>query len=85
MIKKYQIVIKAQYEFVTPFHNNYATFCVGCKEVPLKAGSEHTKRKSGKWGIINKKGKVVVEAKYDSPILFEKHRAKALRGSREKI
>jgi len=73
---KYQIVIKAQYEFVTPFHNSYATFCIGFKEALLKEGSEHTKMEGGKWGIINKKGKVVVEAIYDSPIIFEKHKAK---------
>jgi len=74
--EKYQIVIKAQYEFVTPFHYNYATFCVGCKEAPLTEGSEHTKREGGKWGTINKKGKVVVEAIYDNPIIFEEHKAK---------
>ena len=74
--EKYQIVIKAQYEFVTPFHNSYATFCVDCKEAPLKEGSEHTKREGGKWGIINKKGKVVIEAIYDNPIMFAKHTAK---------
>jgi len=74
--EKYQIAIKAQYEFVTPFHNNYATFCVGCKEVLLKGGSEHMKREGGRWGIINKKGEVVVEAIYDNPIVFEEHKAK---------
>ena len=74
--EKYQIAIPAQYEFVTPFHNNYATFCVGCKEVPLKEGSEHTKMEGGKWGVIHKKGKVVVEAIYDNPIIFEEHKAK---------
>ena len=74
--EKYQLVIKAQYEYVTSFHNGYATFCVGCKEVPSKEGSEHTKREGGKWGMINKKGKVVVEAIYDNPIVFREHKAK---------
>ena len=74
--EKYQIVIKAQYEFVTPFHNNHATFCVGCKGVILKEGGEHTKREGGRWGIINKSGGVVVEAIYDNPIVFEEHKAK---------
>jgi len=76
--EKYQIVIKAQYELVTPFHNSYATFCVGFKEAPSKEGGEHTKMEGGKWGIINKKGKVVVKAIYDSPIIFEKHKAKVI-------
>ena len=80
--EKYQIVIKAQYEFVSPFHNNYATFCVGCKEVSLKEGGEHTKMEGGKWGLINKKGKVLVEAIYDRPIIFEKQKAKVILNGR---
>lgn len=74
--KKYHIIIKAEYEFVSPFQNNYATFCVGCKKVLLKEGSELIKRVGGKWGIIDKKGNVIVEAIYDNPIIFEKHKAK---------
>ena len=34
------------------------------------------KREGGRWGIINKKGEVVVEAIYDNPIVFEEHKAK---------
>ena len=30
----------------------------------------------GKWGIVDKKGNVIVKAIYDNPIIFEKHRAK---------
>jgi hypothetical protein len=74
--EKYQIAIKAQYEFVTPFSNSYATFCVGCKDVLLKEGVEQTKREGGRWGIIDKKGKVVVEPIYDKPIVFEENKAK---------
>jgi len=71
--EKCQIVIKAQYEFVTPFKNGYASFCVGY--APMKSG-EHFIMAGEGWGAINKKGKVVIEAIYDDPIIFEKNKAK---------
>ena len=74
--EKYQIVIKAQFEFVTPFHNNFATFCVGFEKVPVKESGEHSKIAGGKWGLINKDGEVVIKAIYDSPIIIENHKAK---------
>lgn len=73
--ERYQIAIKAQYEFVTSFYNNHATFCVGCKNVLLEEDSEYTKKAGGRWGVINKKGEVVLEAIYDNPIVFEEHKA----------
>jgi hypothetical protein len=44
--------------------------------VPSNEISEHSKVEGGNWGIINKKGKIVVKAIYDSPIIFENHKAK---------
>ena len=51
-------IIPAQFDFVYPFENEQAEFCIGCKM--LRSG-EHAApdRASGKWGKVNKQGKVV--------------------------
>ncbi|RMF84661.1 MAG: WG repeat-containing protein [Nitrospinota bacterium] len=56
--RHYRIVIEARFDFVEPFHHGQARFCVGCK--PVKLG-EHYLMEGGKWGYIDRKGRVVVK------------------------
>ncbi|MDX2277944.1 MAG: WG repeat-containing protein [Saprospiraceae bacterium] len=58
------IVINPSFDFVKPFENGLAEFCVECKQVRQY---EHFVMEGGKWGFIDKTGKVVV-----APIFFKK-------------
>jgi hypothetical protein len=63
--EKGNVVIKPQFSAARPFQNGMAAFCNGCIEV---AQDEHKVWKGGKWGFINRKGEVVIPAKYDQVI-----------------
>ncbi|TGM02325.1 WG repeat-containing protein [Leptospira jelokensis] len=58
-----QKVIKAEYDFVYPFENGYAIVCNGCQ---LKPEGEHSRIVGGLYGLMNRKGKMVVPVQYDS-------------------
>lgn len=58
-----QKVIEAQYDFVYPFENGYAIVCNGCE---LKPEGEHKRILGGKYGIINRKGKLVLPIDYEA-------------------
>ena len=55
------VIIPARLSFVLPFSEGLAAFCEGCKEI--KDG-EHSRMEGGKWGYIDKSGKVVINAIY---------------------
>jgi len=51
-----QVVIFAKHDFVAPFRGGKALFCDGCT---LKGEGEHPELIGGKWGLINKTGKII--------------------------
>lgn len=59
--KALDIVIKPQYDFTFPFENGVAIVCNGCY---IKKEVEHGSVIDGKWGMINKAGKVLIPIKY---------------------
>lgn len=58
-----EIKIDPAYPAARPFQNNYAAVCPTCEEV--KDG-EYTSWVNGKWGLIDKGGKMVLAAEYDN-------------------
>ncbi|MBM9590965.1 WG repeat-containing protein [Leptospira sp. 201903075] len=55
--------IAASYDFVYPFEGGLSIVCNGCES---KSDGEHSKIVGGKYGIINRKGKVILPTEYDS-------------------
>jgi hypothetical protein len=53
-----ETVVAPVWDFAFPFSNGVALVCSGC----TAAGGEHQSMKGGKWGYIDKGGKVVVPA-----------------------
>ncbi|MCW7465737.1 WG repeat-containing protein [Leptospira levettii] len=60
-----QKVIEAQYDFAYPFENGYAIVCNGCE---LKPEGEHKRIVGGKYGVIDKKGNLVIPIDYEAII-----------------
>jgi len=61
------VVINPEYDFAFPFENGMAVVCNGCRSEP---DGEHKIVVGGKWGVINKFGKVVVPLKYGKKELW---------------
>jgi len=57
-----EIVIMPKFDSAMPFSNGFSAVCIGGKSV---VEYEHTKNIGGKWGFINKSGKLVVPLIYD--------------------
>lgn len=53
-------LIPAKFDYAGQFEKGKAEYCIGCKEIKM---GEHSMmdRKTGEWGIINKKGKKISE------------------------
>jgi hypothetical protein len=65
---KIRIAPKFDWAGIFDFTAPIATVCEGCKEVPMegKAGELGMKEiKGGKWGMINRQGKVVIPMEYN--------------------
>ncbi|MFB5652239.1 WG repeat-containing protein [Leptospira wolffii] len=58
-------VIPADFDFAFPFEKGYSVICSGCKSVREPDG-EHSILEGGKYGLIDSKGKIVVNPEYDS-------------------
>src|SRR5579872_3744765 len=56
-------VVAPVWDFAWPFQGGVAKVCMGCVETPA---GEHRIRTGGKWGYIDKHGKVVVPVIYDA-------------------
>jgi hypothetical protein len=54
-------VVAPVWDFAFPFSNGVAAVCSGC----MAAGGEHQLVTGGKWGYIDKRGKVLVPVRYD--------------------
>ena len=59
-----QIIIKPQFNFIFPFQkNDFAIFCE--KGTWIKVHEEYTKFSGGKWGAIDKNGKIIIPPIYE--------------------
>lgn len=63
-------VIPARFEFVTPFAEQRAAFCVGCVK-QCERGGEHCGMVGGKWGLIDRTGAEVCSPRFDDIAAFE--------------
>jgi hypothetical protein len=75
MDESLKTAIKPKYDFAFPFCNGYAIVCYQCK--PEQNG-EHKEVSGGQWGVINKKGKVVIPIKYEKETLINMAEFKSL-------
>ncbi|PJZ25768.1 hypothetical protein CH352_01955 [Leptospira hartskeerlii] len=56
-------VIPANYDFAFPIREGFSIVCNDCKSV---SDGEHSTIEGGKYGLIDKTGKIVVQLEYDS-------------------
>ena len=59
-------VVPPIWDFAFPFEHGVAVVCTRCVSTPAFAGDEHPTMTGGKWGYIDKRGKVVIPVVYDS-------------------
>jgi len=76
------VVISANFDFVLPFSEGLAAFCVGCK--PVSQG-EYAIMEGGKWGYINSTGEIVVDPDYDRVGSFINGKAEVVKDGKEII
>ena len=75
-----KIVVEPRYDFALPFSEGLAAVCKGCKKNPViddegKPSDEHFIYSGGKWGYINKKGKIIIPFKYNEAGNFKNGKA----------
>ncbi len=56
------IVIEPRFSAAQPFENGYAAICADCT---TRSDGEHTTWVDGEWGLINKKGEMVMEPAFE--------------------
>ncbi len=56
------VIIEPQFSAALPFQDGLAGFCESCITVNY---GEHRAWEQGKWGFINRRGKIVIPARYD--------------------
>ncbi|MCB0614352.1 MAG: WG repeat-containing protein [Phaeodactylibacter sp.] len=57
-----QTMIQPQYAAARPFENGYAPVCPDCE---TQTDGEYSSWVNGKWGLIDKRGRVVVEPQFE--------------------
>lgn len=63
-----RIAIRAQFDFVLPFHEGLAAACRGCR---FKREGEHSPVVNGKWGFIDRTGRWAIKPAYESATDFK--------------
>jgi len=53
-----ELVVPRQWDFAFPFEDGHARVCSGC--VIRRAGGEHSEVVGGRWGYVDREGRVVV-------------------------
>jgi hypothetical protein len=66
--------IPASFDFVMPFEEGFALVCNGCT---TKREEEHSRIVGGKYGLINKRGKVVLPTEFDAIISIDSKKKQA--------
>jgi hypothetical protein len=61
-------VVAPIWDFAFPFEHGVAVVCMGCVSTPAHPDDEHEHQTmtGGKWGYIDKRGRIVVPVVYDS-------------------
>ncbi|MCB9300882.1 MAG: WG repeat-containing protein [Lewinellaceae bacterium] len=74
--------ISPQYAAARPFENGYAAICPGCES---QKDGEYSSWVNGKWGLIDKNGKVVIKPRFEEILEISKDgRVLAVEGGEEK-
>jgi hypothetical protein len=55
--RRLRLVIRPRWDFASPFHGGVAAVCQGCR---LVTDGEHRRVEGGRWGWIDRAGRVVV-------------------------
>jgi len=55
-----EVVVPPTWDFAFPFDGGVARVCEGCTLAPVGAGDEHSEVVGGRWGLIDRQGRVVV-------------------------
>ena len=66
-------VIAAKYDFAYPFSEGLAAVCIGCEKIP---SGEHSYVSNGKWGFVDKKGKLAIDLIFQEARSFVNKKAK---------
>jgi len=56
-----EVEIPARLDYALPFAEGLAAFCAGCSEVTL---DEHRRVTGGAWGFVDRRGEVVIPARF---------------------
>ena len=78
-----QVIVKPKYDAIFPFKEGFAAVAVGTKTVRPQDDPEHEYVVGGKWGFIDKQGKVVVPLEYDSLDNFRQFENGKVRGLKD--
>jgi len=68
-----RIVVAPRWDFAFPFRGGVAVVCVECREV---AEGEHRRRAGGRWGYIDRAGRIVVPAAFSEERLPSEEEAR---------
>ena len=66
-----ETVIAPQFDFAYPFEDSKSMVCQGCQQ-QKETNGEHTMIVGGKWGVIDKKGDIIVPLEYSLQGLYKK-------------
>lgn len=71
--QKGQVVIQPLFDFVSPFSEGLAAYCVGCQ---MKPEGEHRRVEGGIWGYMDPKGKVAIPPRFEAAENFASGKAR---------
>ena len=72
------VTIEARFDWAMPFSDGLAAVCNGCM---LVKHEEHGRIEGGRWGYVDRNGKLVIPLKFDSASGFEAGRANVESGT----
>jgi hypothetical protein len=59
------VAVPATWDFAFPFDGGVARVCTGCASAPVAEGDEHLEVRGGRWGLVDRRGRVVVPVVHD--------------------
>ena len=72
------VTIEARFDWAMPFSDGLAAVCNGCM---LVKHDEHGRIEGGRWGYVDRNGKLIIPLKFDSASGFEAGRANVESGT----